>query len=138
MKAVEFKEQNIVFAKDQKEYESLPAHAQNTGMITSCFELTEEELKEIQKNQTLFITRLTFKGPVQPIKVNVIKPKFPVDHKNLTSDVLNWSEDGNATFAVNLTSIELHKLKKDKKIWFTTATFGAPLQPIQMTTSKPE
>lgn len=138
MKALEFKEQNIVFAKDQKEYLPLPAHAQNNGIVTFCMELDKEELEHVQKTKQLFITRLTFNGPVQPLKVAVIKPSLPVGHKGFTSDVLKWSEDGKATFAVTISQIELHKLKKDKVLWISTATFGAPLQPISMDTLNSE
>ena len=138
MKALEFKEQNIVFAKDQEGYLPLPACVQNNGIVTFCMELDEEEIEKAQKSRQLFITRLTFKGPVQPVKVSSIKPKLPVDHKGFTVDVLRWDKNGKATFAITISPMEANKLKKDKILWISTATFGSPLQPISMGTKIPK
>lgn len=138
MKAVEFKEQNLKFAENQDEYENLPARAENNGIVTFCMEFDEEELKILKEKKVLHITRLTFKGPVQPIKVSFTKPKFPVSYKGLGCVVSNWTEDGQATTPINITPIEMRSLQKNKRAWITTATFGSPLQPISMSPLKPE
>jgi hypothetical protein len=45
MKPVEFKQQNVVFAKDQPEYQPLPALRLNTpeGEVISCWRLSFKE-----------------------------------------------------------------------------------------------
>lgn len=49
-------------------------------------------------------------------------------------DQKSWGEgpETPATFEIELFPINLQALKKSRKIWITTATFGTPLQPINM------
>ena len=134
MKSIEFKEQNVIFAKDQEEYANLPAFAQQNGMVTFCMELKEEELKSVIENGRAKITVLNFNRPVQSIRVAVDKPEFPVDIKIRTlSNPESWSEEGTATFSWKLSLRETAELKKTKCLWITTVTHGSPLQPISRT-----
>lgn len=136
MRAVTFKGHNIVFAENQEEYQSLPAHLQNDGIATFCLELTPDELKSIRKTRALYLHRLTFGGPVQPIKYQIYSnPKLPVSHRYFTSDVLKWVDDGKtAIFKIQVSDLEIQKLTKTRRVWVSTCTFGAPLQPILLTT----
>ena len=68
MKPIEFAEQNIVFAKDQPEYEPLPAHVSNQG-VTTCWQLSEEDKKRILDNRPIWVRNLTFGGALQPIMI---------------------------------------------------------------------
>ena len=135
MKAIEFEQQNVVFAKDQKEYLPLPAHVQNNGLVTFCMELDDQELEAIKKTKILKLTVLTFGRSAQPIRVTTVEPAFPVTHKGqFHCNPKSWGEgpESPATFEIELFPINIQALKKSRKIWITTATFGTPLQPINM------
>ena len=68
MKAIPFKEQNVVYAENQDEYQSLPAFSDTeNGTVTSCWELTDEEFKILKKTKKLYIRSLTFNQPLQPL-----------------------------------------------------------------------
>ncbi len=72
MKPIEFPEQNVVFAKDQLEYNPLPAHRteDRESAVTSCWELSDEDLAEITKTRRIYVTLLTFRHPLQPIRIS--------------------------------------------------------------------
>lgn len=71
MKPIEFPEQNVVVAKDQPEYIPLPAYVSPgpTAGVTSCWELSPEDLAEVQRTGRVFVTQLTFGGPLQPVRL---------------------------------------------------------------------
>jgi len=135
MKAIEFEQHNVVFAEDQKEYLPLPAYAQNNGLVTFCMELDDRELEAVKKTKILKLTVLTFGRSAQPIRVTTVEPAFPVTHKGqFHCNPKSWGEgpETPATFEIELFPINIQALKKSRKIWITTATFGTPLQPINM------
>ena len=76
MKAIEFKQQNVVFAKDQKPYLPLPAYQDEIqgGRIFHCWKLNPWERIKILFTGKLWINVLTFKQPPQPIKPMVDSP----------------------------------------------------------------
>ena len=54
MKPIKFKEQNIIYAKDQKEYNSLPAFRYDDGEVISCWRLSlKERIKVLFKGKIL-------------------------------------------------------------------------------------
>lgn len=69
MKPIEFKEQNVVFAKNQPPYRPLPAYRDNEqgGRIFHCWKLTFKERIKILFTGILWINVLTFGRPPQPI-----------------------------------------------------------------------
>lgn len=67
MQPVKFKHSNIVYGADQPEYQPLIAHKNEAGDVTTCWELTDEELKTIQKTKKIFISLKTFNKPIQPM-----------------------------------------------------------------------
>jgi hypothetical protein len=67
MKPTDFPGHNVVFAKDQPEYLPLPAHRTSDGEVTSCWELTEEELQEVMRTRRIYVTQHTFNRPLQPL-----------------------------------------------------------------------
>lgn len=73
MKPVEFKEQNVVFAKDQPEYLPLPAFLNSDGVVTSCWELSEDEIKEIISSRKIWVCQKIFDRVLQPIILSVVK-----------------------------------------------------------------
>jgi hypothetical protein len=75
MKARCFKQQNAIFAKDQKEYLQLPAHCDTeNGTATFSFKLSEEEIKQVIETGTVYLTVLTFNQPLQPIAQSFLNP----------------------------------------------------------------
>lgn len=67
MKPVEFEGANVVYAKDQPQYLPLPAQRTKEGVVTTCWEITDEEIEEIKINKKIFIRILTFNSSLQPI-----------------------------------------------------------------------
>ena len=66
MTPVKFKGCNTVFAKDQPEYQALPA--QRAGdMVVTCWALTWRERIEILVRGRLWISVLTFNRLLQPL-----------------------------------------------------------------------
>ncbi len=60
---------NVVYAKDQEQYNQLPAHkAEGTdGVVTSCWKISFWEKLRIVFTGKLFISVMTFNNPPQPI-----------------------------------------------------------------------
>lgn len=80
MQLVEFPEQTVVIAKDQPEYEPLPAHVypnDRAGRITCCWELTDEELADLLRTKRIWHTVMTFGQSLQPQLLQVEKPDMP-------------------------------------------------------------
>lgn len=66
MKPIEFKEQNVVFAKDQKEYQPLPALKFDDGEVLTCWKLSWKELLKVVLTRKIWCAQLTFNHPLQP------------------------------------------------------------------------
>ena len=68
MKPVEFKHQNIVFAKDQPEYQPLPALKLDTptGEVISCWKLTARERFKIIFTGRIWLSLMSFNKPLTP------------------------------------------------------------------------
>ena len=135
MKAIEFKEQNIVIAENKEEYENLPAMVETNGYITFCMQLTDEEIEKVVAEGKANITVLSLGNPTQPIAVATDKPELPIYPRVQTMRNANkWdSKEGTATFAWIFSTGQLKKLKETKVLWITTITYGRPLQPISQT-----
>jgi len=73
MTPIEFPGQNIIFGAGQPEYQPLPALRLPDGEVITCWQLSDEELADIQKTKCFYLSQLTFNGAVQPIlpKVNL-------------------------------------------------------------------
>lgn len=67
MKPIEFKGQNVVFAKDQPEYLPLPALRMPDGEVITCWQISDDEMERIRQNGCIYLSQLTFNGPLQPI-----------------------------------------------------------------------
>lgn len=75
MKARQFKNQNVIFAKDQKQYLPLPAFCDtDEGTATFSFKLSEDEIKQVVETGTMYLTVLTLNKPLQPIAQSVLNP----------------------------------------------------------------
>jgi hypothetical protein len=72
MKPVKFKSQNIVMGENQSEYLPLPAHRSEDGIVTSCWELDDEEIAAIIKSKRIRLEQHTFnQSALQPVKLSV-------------------------------------------------------------------
>ena len=76
LSAVEFPEQNFVLAKDQDQYNTLPCHVTDDRdrIVTTCFDVTPEQERELMKTGKLWVEVWTFGHPFQPIRISVVKP----------------------------------------------------------------
>lgn len=78
MQPLNFDGANIVFGANQPEYQPLPAEfvgRPEIGQINTCWELSPDELKQIQETGKIWVSILTFGQPLQPVLVSVDKPK---------------------------------------------------------------
>ena len=69
MKPTNFKEQNVIFAKDQPEYQPLPAFIEKSdkGQVISCWKLSIKERLRILFFGKLWCCMLTFNKPLTPV-----------------------------------------------------------------------
>lgn len=61
----------VVFAKDQPEYDPLPALAYPDGKILTEWEFTDEERQKIARGENLRLWIWTFGKPLQPIALDI-------------------------------------------------------------------
>jgi hypothetical protein len=68
MKIKEFKEHNVVFAKNQPAYKPLPALALNneTGQVVSCWGLSFSERLRVLFTGRIWVSLLSFGKPLTP------------------------------------------------------------------------
>ena len=77
MKPVNFKEANIVLAKDQPEYQPLPAHrdpdaSEANDIVTTCWELSDEEMQQVIRTRKIWVHNWCFKKPFYPIALQAM------------------------------------------------------------------
>lgn len=71
MNPIIFKGHNVVFGANQEEYLPLPAHKNAEGVVTTCWEFTEEEAQELLRTRVLYLQVHTFHNPLQPLLPSV-------------------------------------------------------------------
>jgi len=74
-KVTDTQEINIEVAKDQEEYNTIPANYAG-GVMAFAFELTEEDIEKIKKNKRIYVSLLTFGTAMNPINVAVDPIEF--------------------------------------------------------------
>ena len=78
MEPLNFEGANIVFGANQPEYQPLPAERVGNaaiGQVNTCWELSKDELKQIQETGKIWVSLLTFGQPLQPVLISVDKPE---------------------------------------------------------------
>ena len=72
MKPIEFKGQNVVFAKDQKEYKPLPALVKNDayGTVVSCWKMSFIERIKTLITGKIWVYEASFNRPLTPILIS--------------------------------------------------------------------
>jgi hypothetical protein len=68
MKPIDFPGSNTVFAKDQPEYQPLPAYADsgNRGMVVTCWKMSWKQRWAVLMTGHVWVHQITFKNPLQP------------------------------------------------------------------------
>lgn len=76
MHPLNFDGANVVYAANQPEYEPLPAEycGGKYGQINTLWELSPEELKQVQETGKIWLSVLTFGQPLQPVLLTTEKP----------------------------------------------------------------
>jgi hypothetical protein len=74
MEPIKFKEQNVVYAENQKEYLPFPAYRDESGRVISCWKLSPEELEEVSKTGVIWLDILTFNQLLQPVMLRAESP----------------------------------------------------------------
>ena len=75
MKPVYFKEVNTEYAKDQPEYQTLPAHRvkNKEGNVITCWNLSFKERIKILFFGKIWLNLMTFNNPLTPIHMTTNK-----------------------------------------------------------------
>lgn len=81
MKPIEFKEQNVVFGKDQPEYEPLPALVFQDGEVMTCWKFSWKELLKVLFTRKIYLSVQTFRQPLQPVFVTVSKERIVIQEQ---------------------------------------------------------
>lgn len=78
MKLIEFPEQTVVIAQNQKPYRPLPAHQFHDaeGRIACCWKLSWRERFAVLLHGVVWHQILTFNQPLQPQLLTVEKPQM--------------------------------------------------------------
>ena len=73
MKPIEFKDQNVIFAKDQPEYQPLPALRLNTpeGEVISCWRMSIKERIKVLFTGHIWLSLMSFNKPLTPSYMSV-------------------------------------------------------------------
>ncbi len=69
MKPINFRQVNVVIAKNQPQYQTLPAHAVEgdaSGTVICCWQLTDEEKKRVAETGVIWHSSMTFGRAFQP------------------------------------------------------------------------
>ena len=69
---IEFKEQNVVFAKDQKEYKPLPALVKNDayGTVVTCWKMSFRDRIKALVTGRIWVYEASFNKPLTPILIS--------------------------------------------------------------------
>ena len=82
MKAIEFKEQNVVFAKDQPQYKQLPAFKDDEGTVVFCMKMTFLERLRALFTGEIWCSLMTFNKPLTPSYFTTKKSDILMDKED--------------------------------------------------------
>ena len=88
MKPIKFKDQNITFAKEQPQYQPLPALKLNTpeGHVITCWKLSFKERIKVLFFGVVWMNILTFNKALQPSLLSTDRKKM----FSLPNDNIKW------------------------------------------------
>ena len=67
MKPIDFEGADIVFGKNQPEYQPLPAKQVDNNTIMTCWELSDDDILLINSSKKIWLGVMTFGKPLQPV-----------------------------------------------------------------------
>lgn len=125
MKPIEFKGQNMVFAKDQPEYLPLPALRldDKMGQVISCQHLTFSERIRVLFTGKIWVSLCMFGEPLTPSKLTTkrkdffmlrtdkVRLKFTKKNGEFQSGIYCLSEDGGLSLIIGRAGDFWHCLK---------------------------
>lgn len=78
MKPIRFKEENIVYAKNQDPYLPLPAfkHKDDWKCVSSCWGIGFIERLKVLVTGRIWVSMPTFGKPLTPVKLSIDRPNF--------------------------------------------------------------
>jgi hypothetical protein len=74
IKPIKFKEQNVTYAENQKEYLPLPAFKDKDGQVICCWKLGLLNRLKLLLTGKLWLSLLTFNQPLTPHRFETDKP----------------------------------------------------------------
>lgn len=74
MHPITFKEVNVVYAENQKEYTPLPVCVKANGIVVACWKLSLKERLKVLFSGVIWHEMMPFGGPLQPQRLAVKKP----------------------------------------------------------------
>ena len=92
MKAIKFKESNVVFAENQEDYKSLPAMYDSTtveGIVVTCYQLSFIERLRALFRGRIWLALMTFNNPLQPQFLTTKKSEILTTKK---SEIINQNK----------------------------------------------
>lgn len=89
MEIIELPGMNFTYAKDQPEYLPLPVRKFPKGETIACYELSDEDLAEMNRTRKMYISQWTFNGGYQPIRPALSEAElYPEELEPITSENL--------------------------------------------------
>lgn len=70
----------VVYAKDQPQYNPLPAIKTTDGEVITRWKLSLRERLIVLFSGSIWLNLLTFNSPLQPIKLSVIEPEIVIEN----------------------------------------------------------
>lgn len=129
MEFLEFEEQNMVIAKDQKEYTPIPAWY-GSGLMCARLGLSPDEVRGIVKNKFVYLSVLHFDGPVQPMDLIGEKPEFPVS-LDIPLECNTVVRKGTlATFKFKFSKEDIKAVRDNHELWMVVSVRDTSLLPI--------
>ena len=74
MYPVSFSDKEVVYAKNQPQYNPLPAEKWKDGKVLSKWKLSWRERLNILLNGSIYLLISTFNYPLQPVRMSVKRP----------------------------------------------------------------
>lgn len=84
MKPIDFEERNVIYAKDQPQYMSLPAYKNETkeGEVVSCWNLSFWERLRVLISGKIWLSLMSFNNPLTPSYLTTDKSEvIPTNHE---------------------------------------------------------
>lgn len=83
MKPIEFPEQNIIATSNDENVKPLPIHISEATMSAiSCWEVTDEDIERMKSTHKIYLSQMTFGGPIQPVYITSDKSELFINPQN--------------------------------------------------------